>query len=168
MCSDLVNQDIGILIQERSRIMQDQVKAFMHAMEQEVPLGPKVPSLKVQKLRVELINEEVNELIKAIGNTPDNELGTLIHIADALADILYVVHGCAVAYGLDMTPIFNTVHACNMHKTTGPVREDGKKLKPPGWIGPEPAIRSHIIQQIDNAALKLIKGGIEYEGGETN
>lgn len=144
--------------------MQEQVKAFMYAMGQEVPLGPRVPDIKVQKLRVELINEEINELIKAIGNTPNDDYQTLTSVADALADILYVVHGCAIAFGLNMTPIFNVVHAANMTKTTGPISASGKKLKPFGWTGPEATIRSHIIQQIDNAALKLVKDGAPYEG----
>lgn len=144
--------------------MQEQVKAFMYAMDQEVPLGPKVPSLKVQMLRVELINEEINELIKAIGNTPNDDTQTLVNVADALADILYVIHGCAIAFGLNMPPIFNVVHAANMTKAAGPISESGKRLKPFGWVSPDATIRSHIIQQIDNAALRLIKGGAPYEG----
>lgn len=145
--------------------MQEQVKAFMHAMGQEVPLGPTIPSLKIQKLRVELINEELTELVDTVTVLHDvHDSKVLTKVADAIADLLYVVHGAAIAYGINITPIFNVVHTANMTKTTGPISDSGKKLKPFGWVGPEAAIRSHIIQQIDNAALRLVKDGSPYEG----
>lgn len=152
------------MAESTNNAMQEQVKAFMHAMNQEVPLGPTIPTLKIQKLRVELIDEELTELVDAVTvlhDVQDSEI--LTKVADTLADLLYVVHGAAIAYGINITPIFNVVHAANMTKTTGPVSDSGKKLKPFGWVGPEAAIRSHIIQQIDNAALKLVKEGIDYE-----
>ena len=38
--------------------------------------------------------------------------------------------------GLDLAPFFEEVHRTNMLKLTGPVREDGKRLKPEGWKPP--------------------------------
>ena len=38
--------------------------------------------------------------------------------------------------GIDLRPFFLEVHRTNMHKLNGPVREDGKRLKPPGWKPP--------------------------------
>lgn len=56
---------------------------------------------------------------------------------DALCDILYVTFGAAVSMGIDLAPFFDRVHTANMLKSTGPVREDGKRLKPPGWQPPD-------------------------------
>jgi predicted HAD superfamily Cof-like phosphohydrolase len=51
-----------------------------------------------------------------------------------------IVRGCwacaSQAFGVDLRPFFREVHRTNMHKLTGPKREDGKQLKPPGWKPP--------------------------------
>lgn len=83
------------------------------------------------KLRVELIREEFNELIDAIA------LRSLPDIADAIGDLLYVVYGTGVEFGIPIAPVFNEVHRSNMSKVwaDGTVhrREDGKILKPPTY-----------------------------------
>ena len=38
---------------------------------------------------------------------------------------------------IDVRPVFEAVHAANMAKVGGGVREDGKVLKPPGWQPPD-------------------------------
>jgi len=48
-----------------------------------------------------------------------------------------VVYGTALEMGIDLEPHFNEVHASNMAKRGGPVREDGKMLKPEGWLPPD-------------------------------
>ena len=48
------------------------------------------------KLRVTLLEEEVGEFVTA------SEKRDLIGIADALADIVYVVYGTALTYGIDL------------------------------------------------------------------
>jgi predicted HAD superfamily Cof-like phosphohydrolase len=48
------------------------------------------------RLRVALLEEEVSELVSA------SERGDLVGIADALADIVYVIYGTALTYGIDL------------------------------------------------------------------
>ncbi len=47
-----------------------------------------------------------------------------------MADLLYVVYGAAVSYGIDMDPVFREVHRSNMSKVGGYKRADGKWVKP--------------------------------------
>jgi predicted HAD superfamily Cof-like phosphohydrolase len=51
-------------------------------------------------------------------------------IAKEMADLLYVVYGTAVSYGIDMEPVFREVHRSNISKVGGHKREDGKWVKP--------------------------------------
>lgn len=144
--------------------MQEAVKIFMRAMDQEVPLGPTIPKTKIQILRADLIWEELQELIELVGPPIDDTIPILVKFADCIADLLYVVHGAAIAHGIDINPIFKVVHNANMRKLGGPVAENGKRLKPPDWISPETQIRSIIIQQIENAASKKQRDGVNWEG----
>jgi len=91
---------------------------------------PHIPTEKYKKLRTSLISEEVNETLKAI------EEDDLVEIADGIVDSIVVLLGTAVTYGIDVRPIWDEVHKTNMAKKDGPVREDGKKLKPEGWVAP--------------------------------
>jgi predicted HAD superfamily Cof-like phosphohydrolase len=79
-------------------------------------------------LRIHLMDEELREVITAMA------LEDLPAVAKELADLLYVVYGTAVSYGLDMEPIFAEVHRSNLTKMPADgiiqYREDGKVLKP--------------------------------------
>ncbi len=55
-------------------------------------------------------------------------------LAQELVDLLYVTYGSFVALGIDAAAVFAEVHRANMQKTTGPRREDGKILKPEGFV----------------------------------
>ena len=81
-------------------------------------------------LREKLIREELQELIDAMWakRLPD--------VADACADLIYVVLGTAISYGIDLRPIWEAVQAANMGKEGGGERADGKILKPEGWQAP--------------------------------
>jgi predicted HAD superfamily Cof-like phosphohydrolase len=79
---------------------------------------------ETKRLRVRLIEEEFDELKEAMAG------GDLAAIAKELADLLYVVYGTAVSYGIDMDPVFREVHRSNMSKVGGYKREDGKWVKP--------------------------------------
>jgi predicted HAD superfamily Cof-like phosphohydrolase len=88
----------------------------------------KTPGFRDVELRVNLIREEVlAETIPAI------ERGDMVEAIDGIVDSIYVLVGAAVTFGVDLRPIFAAVHAANMAKKGGPVREDGKRLKPEGW-----------------------------------
>ena len=75
-------------------------------------------------LRERLIHEEFAELREAMAKDD------LSAVAKELADLLYVVYGTAVSYGIDMEPVFREVHRSNMSKVGGFKREDGKWVKP--------------------------------------
>lgn len=68
---------------------------------------------------------------------------------DGLCDLIYVVLGSAVAWGIDLDPFFREVQRANMEKLTGPKRADGKQLKPEGWRPPD--IETILLRQIERA-----------------
>lgn len=83
------------------------------------------------KLRYELINEEAQEFEDAA------IARDMVEMADALADLAYVVFGAAVTLGINLQPIFQEVHRSNMTKIwpDGTVHKDdvGKVIKPPSY-----------------------------------
>ena len=105
------------------------VKEFMDAFGQEVVTKPEWPDAKTMELRMDLIEEEVEEFNDACFNAS----GSLVDIADALSDILYVVYGAGHAFGIDLDKCFDEVHRSNMSKLGEdgkPIyRDDGKVLK---------------------------------------
>ena len=111
------------------------VEDFMEAMGQEVNAIPTFPEEDIQRLRLDLIEEELDELHYAIDNKD------MVEIADALGDLLYVVYGAGHAFGIDLDECFKEIHASNMSKL-GPdgkpiKREDGKVLKPDTFFPPD-------------------------------
>lgn len=88
------------------------VGEFMHLFSQDVLSVPTIPDEATTNLRVELIREELKELEEGIKNN------NIIEVADALADLQYVLTGAIHAFGLGeiFTDIFNNVHDSNMSK----------------------------------------------------
>jgi predicted HAD superfamily Cof-like phosphohydrolase len=87
------------------------------------------------KLYVNLIDEEFKELKEAIENED------MIETLDALEDILVVTIGAIHSAGMDGEGAWKEVMKTNFAKIdheTGKVRkrEDGKVLKPIGWVPP--------------------------------
>ena len=113
----------------------EKVGDFMEAFGQEVLYMPVMPNTKLAALRLDLINEEVQELTDGLGKK------SMLEIADALTDILYVVYGAGHAFGIDLDECFNEVHRSNMTKLGEdgrPVyREDGKVMKGPRYSEPD-------------------------------
>ena len=108
---------------------------FMEAFGQDVQLEPTWPDFNTRELRLELIQEELDELSDAVADRD------MIQIADALTDLLYVVYGAGHAFGIDLDECFQEVHSSNMSKL-GPNgkpihREDGKVMKGPGYFEPD-------------------------------
>jgi predicted HAD superfamily Cof-like phosphohydrolase len=79
----------------------EMVGDFMEAFGQEVLYMPSMPDTNLAALRLDLINEEVQELRDGLGKK------SMLEIADALTDILYVVYGAGHAFGIDLDECFN-------------------------------------------------------------
>lgn len=112
----------------------DKVRLFHETAQVSFPPRPMLISEKDFVLAHSLILEELGEWRRA-----DTD-GDLIEVADALADLLYVVYRAALAYGLPIDEIFAEVHRSNMTKFPGGKvirREDGKILKPDTWEAPK-------------------------------
>ena len=149
--------------QNRSRDHFTMVRDFMAAMGQGIGVRPGIPDEKVIRLRLNLLNEEFSEIIASVlevsrrRQTPslsqDIISVDLVALADGCADLLYVLDGMCLAFGIDLRPIFKIVHEANMKKLDGPIREDGKRLKPEGWVSPEKAIAEELIRQGCDPAL---------------
>lgn len=111
------------------------VAMFMETFGQTVKTEPEMVSAELCKLRIDLIEEELDELKEAIKNND------LVEIADALTDILYVTYGAGHAFGLDLDACFKEVQASNMSKLGEdgkPIyRDDGKILKGPNYFTPD-------------------------------
>lgn len=113
----------------------EMVGDFMEKFGQEVKTEPEFPDNETIALRLELIQEELNELREAIGNAD------IVEVADALTDILYVTYGAGHAFGIDLDKCFEEVQASNMSKLGEdgkPIyREDGKVLKGKNYFQPD-------------------------------
>ena len=112
----------------------EKVGDFMEAFNQEVLYVPTLPDFNLAALRLDLIEEEVQELRDGLGK------GSLLEVADALTDILYVVYGAGHAFGIDLDDCFGEVHRSNMTKLGEDgrpmYRDDGKVMKGPGYEEP--------------------------------
>ena len=113
----------------------EMVGDFMEAFGQEVLYQPKMPDTKLAALRLDLIEEEVQELRDGLGKK------SMLEIADALTDILYVVYGAGHSFGIDLDECFDEVHSSNMTKLGEDgrpmYREDGKVMKGPNYREPD-------------------------------
>ena len=113
------------------------VKEFMKSFGQEVKNKPEWPNSETMELRIDLIEEELGEFKDAIINGD----GTLVDVADALSDLLYVVYGAGHSFGIDLDDCFAEVHRSNMSKLGEDCKpfysEDGKVLKGPDFTEPD-------------------------------
>jgi predicted HAD superfamily Cof-like phosphohydrolase len=103
---------------------QSMVEEFHREFGLTINHAPTIPSRADMDLRFNLIDEELRELDLAM--IKDD----IVKVADAIADLLYVVYGTAVTFGLNMKSIFEEVHRSNMSKVGGVKRADGKIIKP--------------------------------------
>ena len=112
----------------------NKVKTFMQTFGQEVKKKHSFSTEKINNLRYDLINEELQELKTALDNKD------LLEVADALTDILYVTYGAGHAFGIDLDKCFNEVQDSNMSKLDEngkPIyNEAGKVMKGPKYFKP--------------------------------
>lgn len=88
---------------------------------------------KFKELRLNLIKEEYHEIEKELWMLKTDPVA----LAKELTDLLYVVYGAGVTFGIDLDKCFAEVHRSNMSKLGEdgkPIyREDGKVLKGPNY-----------------------------------
>ena len=113
----------------------EKVGTFMKTFGQEVKSKPSLSTEKINKLRIDLIKEELEELTEAMNNKD------LLEVADALTDILYVTYGAGHAFGIDLDKCFQEVQNSNMSKLDDngkPIyNESGKVMKGPSYFKPD-------------------------------
>jgi predicted HAD superfamily Cof-like phosphohydrolase len=142
--------------------VRKQVREFQQATGAPSPATPQVPDLDRVRLRMALIIEECIEMLESVYGASalaiydlrwnmkrlvhrDIATVNLVELADALADIDYVVEGTRQEFGIDGAPIAAAVHASNMTKVGAPKDENGKVTKGIGYFAP--AIAECLLKQ---------------------
>ncbi len=127
----------------------DQVQEFHDTYGLPVENEQTCGSEKTKQLRINLLQEELDELKEALSN--DDMVKTL----DALIDLQYVLDGAFLSFGLQEVKqeAFDEVHRSNMSKLGedgNPIRResDGKVMKGPNYFKPD------LAQFIKNAQKK--------------
>lgn len=114
------------------------------------------PQLVDVALRLRLIAEEFDELLSSLDDQIEPPMmravegwieivrartgggsALLLDTADALGDLIYVIVGAAISWGIPLEPVLAEIHRSNMTKIGGEKREDGKILKPEGYTPPD-------------------------------
>ena len=112
----------------------EKVGLFMRTFGQEVKKKSSLSSNKINDLRINLIEEELNEFKYAMSKKDLKE------VADALTDILYVTYGAGHAFGINLDDCFEEVQKSNMSKLGNdgkPIyNEHGKVMKGPNYFKP--------------------------------
>jgi predicted HAD superfamily Cof-like phosphohydrolase len=139
------------------------VREFHHAFGIPVLDKPQVPPQERTLLKMKLILEETLETIGAAypGLAPyltevhddivkkmklhGGDAVNLPEVADGLADVIYVVTGTNLEFGIDGDAVFSVVHEANMKKIGGSHSPLGKIMKPEGWVAPD--IKGELVRQ---------------------
>ena len=113
----------------------EKVGEFMKTFSQEIKSKSSLSSDKINILRINLIEEELEELKLSIKQK------NLLEVADALTDILYVTYGAGHAFGINLDKCFEEVQNSNMSKLGDDGKpiysEKGKVLKGPNYFKPD-------------------------------
>ena len=141
----------------RKASLRQQVAEFHRMIGAPILETPQVPADDRVRLRARLIAEEFFEAMAAMFADGEGQNSHLAHlefslvefindapvkvdlpeVADAFADIDFVVEGSRLEFGIDGAPIAAEVFRTNMAKADGPVDATGKKRKPAGWQPPD-------------------------------
>lgn len=108
------------------------VLAFHRKFGAAIGTTPAIPDEATFCLRIRLIQEEFKELMSAIA---DDDLPG---IAKESADLIYVVVGTAISYGISLPEVWDAVQAANLSKGQDK-RGDGKIQKGQKYIPPDVA-----------------------------
>jgi predicted HAD superfamily Cof-like phosphohydrolase len=97
----------------------NQVAEFHETFKAPILDSPQIPDADRCELRVNLLQEELDELSQAIKDKD------LVEIADALCDLQYVLSGAVLEFGLGdkFVELFNEVQRSNMSKACDTMQE---------------------------------------------
>jgi predicted HAD superfamily Cof-like phosphohydrolase len=97
----------------------NQVAEFHKTFNAPILETPQIPSEQRCQLRVDLLQEELDELSQALKDKD------LVEVADALCDIQYVLSGAVLEFGLGdkFIDLFNEVQRSNMSKACNTQQE---------------------------------------------
>lgn len=113
----------------------EMVREFHEAYNAYVGSDVGFPDRRHVKMRMDLIEEEYEELQEAV------DTGDVVETIDALGDLVYVLYGKALAMGVDLDKVIAEIHRSNLTKLGEdgkPIyREDGKVLKGPNFEPPD-------------------------------
>jgi predicted HAD superfamily Cof-like phosphohydrolase len=125
------------------RVEQEKVQLFMEKHEYDVATTPRLVPFDMAVHRHKLMLEELGEYYDAVTS------GDLVEVADALADLAYVLLGTAVVHGINLQAVFDEVHRSNMTKAPlDPVTRKGGK----GLDYEPPAIAAVLLREYFDGA----------------
>lgn len=117
----------------------DMVREFHIAFKNPALDAPAKMEPERARIRYKWMLEEIDEFLEA-----DN----IYDQSDAMIDLIYFALGTMVEMGVKPQKLFEIVHAANMTKLWADgephFNEDGKTIKPPGWVDPYPLIKKEI------------------------
>lgn len=121
-----------------TRSTLDQVQEFHETYGLPVSNEQTLADEKTRQLRINLLQEELDELKEAL------DQGDMVETLDALIDLQYVLDGAFLSFGLQgkKTEAFDEVHRSNMSKLGAdgkPIHResDGKVMKGPNYFQPD-------------------------------
>ena len=133
----------------------DDVRKFHETYGLPVKQQPDIGDEKVNMLRINLLQEELDEMKEAL------ETGDIVEVLDALTDLQYVLDGAYLSFGLHSIKdkAFSEVQRSNMSKLGEdgkPIvrKEDGKILKGPNYFKPDlkSLYEEHFAVSVEEAA----------------
>jgi predicted HAD superfamily Cof-like phosphohydrolase len=91
-------------------------------------------SKELMDFRLKLLFEEIQELATAALdieelNDKDDRYGLMQNLLKEMCDVVYVIKGMAVSFGMDFDEAFTLVHKSNMSKLPLIKDADGKVMK---------------------------------------
>ncbi len=117
--------------------MFEKVKEFHKKFGIPIPNNPTIVSNDVIDNRWRKTCEEIDELEEEFfqfrNGTEEGKKQALVRLAHETADVLYMILGNAVSFGIDIEKVFNEVHKSNMTKTMnldGYIVKTGLDYKP--------------------------------------
>lgn len=95
------------------------------------PVGGAKPSLQpLRFLRFHLLEVSLAAQVAI-------QTGDLTHVAERLDVLLGALSVAVTRLRVDFAPFWREIQRANMAKVGGPIRADGKRLKPAGWTPPD-------------------------------